>query len=79
MKGFTAIDGTIYGIPLKGQTVLRIIPSSEEGGEPNVTIIGGPYIGLNKWEGGVTAGNGDMYCVPLNHKCTLRIRPLNRE
>jgi isopenicillin N synthase-like dioxygenase len=74
-NGFTAIDGTIYGIPLKGHTVLRIIPNAEKG-EPDITTIGGPYTGLNKWEGGVTAANGDMYCVPLNHKCSLRIRPL---
>lgn len=77
-NGFTAVDGSIYGIPLKGSTVLRIIPSPEEGGEPDITTIGGPYAGLNKWEGGVTAANGDMYCVPLNHKFSLRIRPLKK-
>ena len=79
-NGFTAMDGTIYGIPLKGHTVLRIIPNNTgKDGEPDVTTIGGPYSGLNKWEGGVTAPNGDMYCVPLNHKFTLRIRPLNNK
>jgi len=74
-NGFTAMNGIIYGIPLKGQTVLRIIPKTD-GSEPDITTIGGPYRGLNKWEGGVTALNGDMYCVPLNHKCSLRIRSL---
>ena len=76
-NGFTAKDGTIYGIPLKGQTVLRIRPNAETG-EPDVTTIGGPYAGLNKWEGGVSAPNGDMYCMPLNHKYSLRIRNLDQ-
>ena len=80
-NGFTSVDGIVYGIPLKGHTVLRIIPpnvagNNEEGAQPIITTIGGPYAGLNKWEGGVTADNGDMFCIPLNHKCTLRIRPL---
>lgn len=76
-NGFTAVDGTIYGIPLKGQSVLRI-RRNETTGEVDVTTIGGPYSGLNKWEGGVTARNGDMYCMPLNHKYSLRIRPINK-
>ena len=76
-NGFTSNDGgTIYGIPLKGQTVLRIRLDTESG-EPDITTIGGPYTGLNKWEGGVSAPNGDMYCMPLNHKYSLRIRPLD--
>jgi len=73
-NGFTACDGTIYGIPLKGQTVLRIRRDPLTG-EPDVCTIGGPYLGLNKWEGGVSVSNGDMYCMPLNHKYSLRIRP----
>ncbi len=76
-NGFTANDGTIYGIPLKGQTVLRI--RLNLGTEPDITTIGGPYMGLNKWEGGVNAANGDMYCMPLNHKFSLRIRPLKND
>jgi hypothetical protein len=77
-NGFTAKDGTIYGIPLKGETVLRVRPNHDKG-EPDVTTIGGPYLGLNKWEGGVYAPNGDMYCVPLNHKYSLRIRPRSKD
>ena len=77
-NGFTAFDGTVYGIPLKGNTVLRIRPNLKLG-EPDVNCIGGPYSGLNKWEGGVTAQNGDMFCIPLNHQCTLRIRPFNKK
>lgn len=77
-NGFTAIDGTIYGIPLKGHSVLRI-RRNEKTGEVDVNTIGGPYSGLNKWEGGVTARNGDMYCMPLNHKYSLRIRPIIKQ
>ena len=77
-NGFTAHDGTIYGIPLKGCTVLRIRKDSESE-EPDITTIGGPYMGLNKWEGGVTVPNGDMYCMPLNHKYSLRIRPIKKQ
>jgi hypothetical protein len=81
-NGFTAFDRDgnihIYGIPLKGETVLRILPD-QNGGEPHVSTIGGPYLGLNKWEGGVSTSNGDMYCMPLNHKFSLRIRPLTKK
>ncbi len=77
-NGFTDKTGTIYGIPLKGETVLRIRPQ-ENSGTPDVQCIGGPYIGLNKWEGGVSTGNGDMYCMPLNSNFSLRIRPLTKK
>ena len=77
-NGFTTKDGTVYGIPLKAETVLRVKPNKIKG-EPDVSTIGGPYLGLNKWEGGIYAPNGDMYCVPLNHKFSLRIRPRNEQ
>jgi hypothetical protein len=77
-NGFTACDGTIYGIPLKGQTVLRIRRDPETA-MPQICTIGGPYLGLNKWEGGVTVPKGDMYCMPLNHKFSLRIRHLMKK
>ena len=65
-NGFTANNGTIYGIPLKGQTVL-LIRLDIESGEPDITTIGGPYTGRNKWEGaGVNALNG-VYCMIVCH------------
>ena len=74
-NGFTAPDGTVYGIPLKGSTVLRIRHNAAQTDEPFVSCIGGPYKGLNKWEGGVhDAKHGDMYCMPLNSNFSLRIR-----
>lgn len=47
-NGFIAPDGSIYGIPLKSESILRIRPG-ENGENPEVTTIGGPYKGLNKW------------------------------
>ncbi len=75
-NGFSTPQGVVYGIPLKSQSILRIIPASSDVDEPKIECIGGPYTGLNKWEGGVTASNGDMYTMPLNHKYSLRIRHL---
>lgn len=78
-NGFTTVDGTIYGIPLKGETVLRIRPVSGTDNDPDIASIGGPYLGLKKWEGGMSAANGDMYCIPFKHKYSLRIRPLSQK
>ena len=47
-NGFIAPDGVIYGIPLKSETILRIRPKGNDE-DPEVTTIGGPYKGLNKW------------------------------
>jgi hypothetical protein len=43
--------------------------------EPMVGTVGGLFTGLNKWEGGVMDNNGNMYCMPLNHKAVLKITP----
>lgn len=37
--------------------------------------MGGPFKGLNKWEGGVMSADGKMMCMPLNHKAVLEIDP----
>ncbi|GAX17448.1 hypothetical protein FisN_5Hh096 [Fistulifera solaris] len=72
-NGFTASDGTIYGIPLKGNSVLRI-RTRGDGSEPEVSVVGGPFPGLNHWEGGVMGADGAMFCMPLNRDQVLRIR-----
>jgi hypothetical protein len=41
-----------------------------------VRTVGGPFEGLNKWEGGVMSACGKMYCMPLNHKRVLEIDPV---
>ena len=45
---------------------------------PEVSVIGGPFRGLNHWEGGVMSDNGDMFCMPLNHPDVLRIRHFSK-
>lgn len=82
-NGFLSnVDGAIYAIPLKAQTVLRIATKRREDmdanniSEPEVSTIGGPFTGLNKWEGGVLARNGSMYCMPLNCKAVLKVSPM---
>ena len=71
-------EGCVYGIPLGAETVLRIdTGASKDGGEPQVTTwqLPQPSKTLEKWEGGVLARNGIMYCMPNNHKAVLQIVP----
>lgn len=101
-NGFATEQGAIYGIPLKGQSVLRYVKwvlitscwvlflliflfscgfhrilTKDSGEDPDIAVIGGPFEGLNSWEGGVMIGNGDMFCMPLNHPDVLRIRHIS--
>jgi hypothetical protein len=81
-------EGCVYAIPLAAETVLRIRTGppgdgpNEEGEdekytEPEVTTwkLPMPNQTLEKWEGGVIAKNGIMYCMPNNHKAVLQIVP----
>ena len=69
----------VYAIPLGAETVLRIKTnnSPEDDSEPSVTTwkLPLPNKTLEKWEGGVIAENGIMYCMPNNHKAVLQIVP----
>jgi len=47
--------------------------------DPLISTVGGPFDGLNHWEGGVMANDGSMYCMPLNHSRVLRIEHKKRE
>jgi hypothetical protein len=60
----------VFAIPLGAESVLQIDCRSE-----NVTTwpLPCPVQGLAKWEGGVVANNGVIYCVPNNFKAVLRI------
>ena len=75
---YSNLDQCVYGIPLNGESVLKIqtFPSSSTR-NPIVTTIPlpDPKGGLSKWEGGVMANNGIMYCMPNNHKAVLKIIP----
>lgn len=70
----SAEEQCVYAIPLAAETILKIDTSSEE---PVVTTykLPEPCHGLAKWEGGVLAKNGIMYCCPNNFKGVLRIAP----
>lgn len=74
-NGLTSVkDNCIYAIPLASETILKIDTSTDE---PVVTTykLPEPCHGLAKWEGGVLAPNGIMYCCPNNFKGVLRIAP----
>ena len=70
----------IYAIPLAAETVLKIdLKHGHENGDPVVSTMGlpaEPFGGLAKWEGGVMAETGVMYCMPNNFKRVLRIEPM---
>lgn len=84
-NGLTAHqEGCVYAIPLAGETVLRIRTGGPNGAESDdpaddveVTTwkLPEPSKTLEKWEGGVLAKNGVMYCMPNNHKAVLQIVP----
>lgn len=81
-------DQCVYGIPLAGETLLRIDCSKtasnhdsnnndDDGNDVEVTTwpLPSPYKTLDKWEGGVICANGLMYTVPNNCKAVLKIQP----
>ena len=78
----TKQEGCIYAIPLAAETVLRIRTGPPEGEDDfiNEVVVSTwtlpePSNILEKWEGGVIASNGIMYCMPNNHKAVLQIVP----
>lgn len=77
-------EGCVYAIPLAGETVLRIRTgnldeNAEISGSDDIEVttwkLPEPNKVLEKWEGGVLAKNGVMYCMPNNHKAVLQIVP----
>lgn len=55
------------------------IQTHADGSDPEVSVVGGPFRGLNHWEGGVMGADGAMFCMPLNHDQVLRIRHLSSD
>jgi len=78
-NGLTNVEEEcVYAIPLGAETVLRIKTGSpDDDSEPIVTTwkLPLPNKTLEKWEGGVVAKNGIIYCMPNNHKAVLQIVP----
>lgn len=58
------------GIPCNADQVLRIDPESKE-----VSTFGSLPPGKNKYQGGVLAKDGCIYCIPENAERVLRIDP----
>ncbi|EOD04554.1 hypothetical protein EMIHUDRAFT_221054 [Emiliania huxleyi CCMP1516] len=82
--------GRIYCIPSDADHVLRIDPATASAVEASavlrvdpmrdaVDVVGGPFFGFEKWEGGVLSRGGAMYCVPLNSKRVLTFGAAARE
>jgi hypothetical protein len=75
-------DQAVYGIPLSGESVLRIDCSQPSSDASNVQVttwkLPRPFRLLSKYEGGIVAPNGVMYTIPNNHKAVLRIEPPGR-
>lgn len=82
-------EGCVYAIPLAAETVLRIrtttsageenqlLKDDDDDDEPIISTwkLPQPSNVLAKWEGGVLATNGIIYCMPNNHKAVLQIVP----
>ncbi|KAH8044051.1 hypothetical protein JL722_14872 [Aureococcus anophagefferens] len=66
-----AADGCVYAIPLKCETVLKIDPTKPP--DDCVSTVGGPFPGLNLWEGGVVGLDGAR--APLKCDRVMRIAP----
>lgn len=64
------LDGCIYCIPQFAERVLKIDPATDA-----CELIGGPFIGRNKWYGGLMGTDGRIYGVPQNATSVLRIDP----
>mmetsp|Transcript_30396 Transcript_30396/g.45838 ORF Transcript_30396/g.45838 Transcript_30396/m.45838 type:complete len:386 (-) Transcript_30396:11-1168(-) len=74
-------DGCIYCIPSDADRVLKVVLKTEEEGilkivpGKSVEMLGGPWEGSDKWEGGVVGSDNCMYCMPQRGKYVLRILP----
>ena len=67
----------MYGLHVNNSVFTYRIQTGADGSEPDVSVVGGPFHGLNHWEGGVMGADGAMFCMPLNHDQVLRIKHLS--
>merc|ERR1712048_199564 len=63
--------GAVYAIPCDAEHVLKITPvpaeescSKVSSGTAVTSVLGGPWLGKDKWEGGVQTPDGAIYCMP---------------
>ena len=62
----------MYTVPASANRVLKINPYSEE-----VEAVGEKFVGKQKWYGGISSNNGDMYCIPYGFNRVLKVSPGN--
>lgn len=71
---------TLYGIPWNSRNILKIdwrTNTANVTDLSNITAANYPAIvtDVSKWYGGVLAPNGNIYCIPNNAQCVMRIIP----
>lgn len=65
------IDGCLYCIPQRAETILKFDPATER-----VSFFGGPFQGRNKWYGGLLGrDDGAIYAIHQCHSSVLKIDP----
>ena len=76
LGGELGADGFIYGVPGSAKSVLRINPETEQVDLVGHNVKGVPCSqrrGQFKWLRGARANNGDMFGIPSNADCIMRI------
>eukprot|EP01047_Picozoa_sp_COSAG01_P033608 COSAG01_NODE_2481_length_7603_cov_4.629398_11_plen_651_part_01 len=79
--GVLAPNGKIYGVPLRSTKVLLIDPGTQPSGfsAPHATVTPDAMqvasTATDKWEGGVLAPNGQIYCIPMGANSVMIIDP----
>ena len=79
--GVLAPNGKIYGIPNNASGILEIDPSLISSGNPASaykTFGNFDSFGIEKWQGGVLAPDGKIYCIPFRAGTILEIDPINQ-
>ena len=60
--GVLHANGNLYGCPCNSERVLKIDPRTAE-----VSLVGGPFPGKQKWYGSLIGGDGCMYLLELTY------------
>jgi hypothetical protein len=71
-SGALGADGCVYAIPLNAKAVLKIDPRSDSVTSIDLCALD-RFEGSYKWQGGVLADDGNIYCSPHLHNRILRI------
>jgi hypothetical protein len=73
--GVVGTDGCVYALPSDADSVIKIIPETEE-----VRVIGPRFSNrINKWQNGFTGRDGAIYAIPCDADAVLKIVPETEE